>query len=161
GGIALPTSIVWGVAGAAAMLPLVVMSAHFPRAYAGRACASVGVLQYVAAFFVQWAIGFVVAIWPHGPSGQTTATAFKMAFMVPVALQLAALAWFLFPRSDTRHVAQNVGEGAVAAFALLRSTAQSLVNRLQPLVHDLMQRRGATRAQHELQPPSTPVGAAA
>jgi hypothetical protein len=25
-----------------------------------------------------------------------------MAFMVPIALQLAALAWFLFPRSETR-----------------------------------------------------------
>ena len=121
GGIALPTSIVWGafsVAGAAAMLPLVVMSAHFPQAYAGRACASVGVLQYVAAFFIQSAIGIVVATWPHEASGQTSATAYAMAFMVPIALQLAALAWFLFPRSDTRHVAQNVGEVAVADTAV-------------------------------------------
>jgi hypothetical protein len=38
-----------------------------------------------------------------------------MAFMVPIALQLAALAWFLFPRSETREGAQSVEE--VAAFA--------------------------------------------
>jgi type III secretion system YscQ/HrcQ family protein len=104
GGIALPTSIVWGalVAGAAAMLPFVVLLTHFPQAYAARACASVGVLQYVATLFIQSAIDIVVAIWPHEASGQTSATAYAMAFMVPIALQLAALAWFLFPRSETR-----------------------------------------------------------
>ena len=63
GGIALPTSIVWGalVAGAAAMLPFVVLLTHFPQAYAARACASVGVLQYVATLFIQSAVGSVVA----------------------------------------------------------------------------------------------------
>ena len=68
GGIALPTSIVWGalVAGAAAMLPFVVLLTHFPQAYAARACASVGVLQYVATLFIQSAVGGVVAIWPQG-----------------------------------------------------------------------------------------------
>jgi len=122
GGIALPTSIVWGalVAGAAAMLPFVVLLTHFPQAYAARACASLGVLQYVATLFIQSAIGIVVAWWPHEASGQTSATAYAMAFMVPIALQLAALAWFLFPRSETRDGAQSVGEIAVA-FASLRS----------------------------------------
>ena len=124
GGIALPTSIVWGalVAGAAAMLPFVVLLTHFPQTYAARACASVGVLQYVATLFIQSAVGSVVAIWPHEASGQTSATAYAMAFMVPIALQLAALAWFLFPRSETRDGAQSVGEIAVA-FELLRSAA--------------------------------------
>jgi flagellar motor switch/type III secretory pathway protein FliN/predicted MFS family arabinose efflux permease len=118
GGIALPTSIVWGVlgAGAAAMLPFVFLLTHFPQAYAARACASVGVLQYVATLFIQSAVGSVVA------SGQTSATAYAMAFMVPIALQLAALAWFLFPRSETRDGAQSVEEMAVA-FASLRSAA--------------------------------------
>jgi type III secretion system YscQ/HrcQ family protein len=116
GGIALPTSIVWGalVAGAAAMLPFVVLLTHFPQAYAARACASVVVLQFVATLFIQSAVGSVVAIWPHEASGQTSATAYAMAFMVPIALQLAALAWFLFPRPETRDGAQSVGEFAVA-----------------------------------------------
>jgi type III secretion protein Q len=96
------------------MLPFVVLLTHFPQAYAARACASVGVLQYVATLFIQSAIGIVVAIWPHEASGQTSATAYAMAFMVPIALQLAALAWFLFPRSETRDGAQSVGEIAVA-----------------------------------------------
>ena len=67
-GIALPTSIVWGVlvAGAAATLPFVVLLTHFPPAYAARACASIGVLQYVATLFIQSAVGGVVAIWPQG-----------------------------------------------------------------------------------------------
>jgi type III secretion system YscQ/HrcQ family protein len=136
GGIALPTSIVWGafsVAGAAAMLPFVILLTHFPQAYAARACASIGVLQYVATLFIQWAIGIVVAIWPHAASGQTSATAYAMALMVPIVLQLAALAWFLFPRSETRDGAPSVGE---------------------------MRRRGAARAQHQVQdlsePPSIP-----
>jgi type III secretion protein Q len=78
---------------------------------------------------------------------------------VPIALQLAALAWFLFPRSGTRDGAQSVGEIAVA-FASLRSASQSLVNNLQTLLHNLTQRRGAARAQHQVQglsePPSMP-----
>jgi type III secretion system YscQ/HrcQ family protein len=122
GGIALPTSIVWGalLAGAAAMLPFVVLLRHFPQAYAARACASVGVLQYVATLFIRSAVGGVVAIWPHEASGQTSATGYAMAFMVPIALQLAALAWFLFPRSETRDGAQSFGDMAVA-FESLRS----------------------------------------
>jgi type III secretion system YscQ/HrcQ family protein len=169
GGIALPTSIVWGplVAGAAAMLPLVVLSTHFPQAYVARACASVGVLQYVATLFIQSAIGTVVAIWPH-EAGQTSATAYAMAFRVPVALQLAALAWFLFPRSETRDGAQGVGNIAVA-FASLRSASEPLLNNLKTLLHDLKQRYSAARARHQLQglsePPSVsaslPVDAAA
>ena len=125
GGIALPASIVWGalVAGAAAALPFVVLLGHFPQAYAARACASIVVLQYVATLLIQWAVGGVVAIWPQGASGQTSATAYAMAFMVPIALQLAALAWFLFPRSETRDGAQSVEEVAVA-FELDRSVAQ-------------------------------------
>ena len=125
GGIGLPSSIVWGalVAGAAAMLPFVVLLTHFPQAYAARACASIGVLQYVATLFIQSAVGSVVAIWPHAASGQTSATAYAMAFMVPIALQLAALAWFLFPRSETRDGAQSVEEIAVA-FESARSAAQ-------------------------------------
>ncbi|WKA30053.1 MFS transporter [Bradyrhizobium roseum] len=125
GGIALPNSIVWGVlvAAAAATLPFVVLLTHFPQAYAARACASIGVLQYVATLFIQSAVGGVVAIWPHAASGQTSATAYAMAFMVPIALQLAALAWILFPRSETRDGAQSVEEIAVA-FEAARSAAQ-------------------------------------
>ena len=116
-GVALPNSIVWGalIAGAAATLPLVVVLAHFPRAYAARACASVVVLQYVATLLIQSAVGGVVALWPQAASGQTSATAYAVAFLVPIALQLAALAWFLLPQSETRDDAQRVGEAAAFA----------------------------------------------
>ena len=88
GGIGLPTSIVWAalVAGAAVILPFVVLLTHFPQAYAARACASVGVLQYVATLLIQSAVGGVVAIWPHAASGQTSANAYAMAFLVPIGL---------------------------------------------------------------------------
>ena len=157
GGIALPTSIVWGalLAGAAAMLPFVVLLTHFPQAYAARACASVAVLQYVATLFIQLVIGLVVAIWPHEASGQTSATAYAGAFMMPIALQLAALAWFLFPRSETRDGAQSAREIAVA-FSPLRSASQSIINNLQNLLHNLTQRRGAARVQHQVQGLSEP-----
>ena len=113
-GIALPTSIVWGalLTGAAATLPFVVLLTHFPQAYAARACASVIVLQFVASLFIQWAMAVVFAIWPHGASGQTSATAYATAFMVPIALQLAALAWFLFPRSETQDGARRAADRA-------------------------------------------------
>jgi hypothetical protein len=105
------------------MMPFVVLLTHFPPAYAARACASVGVLQYVATLFIQSALGGVVAIWPHQASGQTSATAYAMAFMVPIALQLAALAWFLFPRSETRDGAQS-GEEIVAFARQMRGLSE-------------------------------------
>lgn len=113
GGIALPTSIVWGalMTGAAATLPFVVLLAHFPQAYAARACASVCVLQFVATLIIQWAMAVVFAIWPH-EAGQTSATAYATAFMVPIALQLAALAWFLFPRAETQDGARRAAARA-------------------------------------------------
>jgi hypothetical protein len=118
-------------------------------------------LQYVATLFIQSAIGLVVAIWPHEASGQTSATAYAMAFMVPIALQLAALVWFLFPRSERPDGAQSVREIAVA-FSSLRSASQSLVNNLRTFLHNLTQRRGAARVQHQVQglsePPSLPGG---
>lgn len=117
GGIGLPNSIVWGalVAGAAAMLPFVAVLMHFPKAYAARACACVGVMQYLATFLIQLAVGGVFAIWPQAASGQPSATGYAMAFMVPVALQLVALAWFLLARSETRDSVQ--GDWEAAAFA--------------------------------------------
>jgi MFS family permease/flagellar motor switch/type III secretory pathway protein FliN len=148
-GIVSPTSFVWNaflVAGATAVLPFVVLSAHFPPAYTARACASLSVLQYVAALVIQWAMGLVVAIWPQAASGETTATAYAVAFMVPLALQCAALAWFLFARSETQDGAQTIDEIAVA-FASLRSTAE-------PLLRNLAQRRGAAP---QVQGPSEPT----
>lgn len=114
GGIGLPSSIVWGVvvAGAAATLPFVVLLTHFPKAYAARACASVAVLQHLATLLIQSVVGGVVAIWPQAASGQTSVTAYAMAFMMPIALQLAALAWFLIPRSETRDAARSDGDAA-------------------------------------------------
>jgi type III secretion system YscQ/HrcQ family protein len=128
GGIALPNSIVWGalVAGAAATLPFVVLLTHFPPAYAARACASIGLLQYLATFVLKWAVDGVVG------SGQTSATAYAMAFMVPIALQVAALAWFLFPRSQARDRAHNVDEFA-AAFASARSAVEPANTAVEPI----------------------------
>jgi len=157
-GIGLPSSIVWSalVAGAASMLPFVVLLAHFPQAYAARACASVAVLQYVATFLIQSAVGGVVAIWPQAASGQTSATAYAIAFMVPIALQLAALAWF-FLRSETRDGTQSVGE--VAAF----ERQVQAVSELPPIPLGLPPDIAATPANSAEEPADTavePIGTA-
>src|SRR5262249_49034606 len=73
--------------------------------------------------FIQSAIGIVVAMWPHEPSAQTPATAYTMAFMVRSPYNSLRWLGFLFSRTGTRPVAQNVGDVAIAASALLRSTA--------------------------------------
>lgn len=152
GGIGLPSSIVWGalVAGAAAMLPFVVLLAHFPQAYAARACASVGVLQYVATFLIQSAVGSVVAIWPNAASGQTSATAYAMAFMVPIALQCAALAWFVLGRSQ-RGDAHTVAEAA----AFERQV--QAVSEPPPIPDDLPSDIAATPADSADEPADTAV----
>jgi type III secretion system YscQ/HrcQ family protein len=84
--------------------------------------------------------------------------AFRLGWLLVVGVVVSVIAGMILTRRriDPIHALQR---GAS------RLGVQSLVNNLQPLVHNLMQRRNAARAQHQVQdrlePPSTPAGAPA
>jgi MFS family permease len=74
------------------------LSQHFPVAYAGRANAGMNVLSTASAFFLQYAIGAVIDLWPRTPQGGYHPDAYGSAFGLLLVAQAAAFAWFAFYR---------------------------------------------------------------
>jgi MFS family permease len=87
--------------GAATVLSYSVLADLFPREAAGRANAALNLLHIGGAFAIQTAIGFLVGLWPRDLQGRYPASAYDLAFLMLVVLQLAALLWFLRPHSRT------------------------------------------------------------
>jgi MFS family permease len=86
--------IIVAVAGAATVLSFASIVELFAKEASGRANAALNLLHVGGAFLVQCVTGFVVALWPE-QSGHHPAIAYQTAFAVNLALQVAALSWFL------------------------------------------------------------------
>ncbi|MEQ1698138.1 MAG: MFS transporter [Hyphomicrobiaceae bacterium] len=88
-------------AGAATVLSYAILPEYFPKAMSGRANAALNVLHMFGAFLVQWLTGALIAGWPP-VDGHPPMIAYQTTFGIAVALQTAALAWFVWPRSHPR-----------------------------------------------------------
>jgi len=95
----LPWSIV-AAAGSGPILSYAVLAEYFPKEITGRANGALNVFHFGAAFVIQYIIGVVVALWP-GQDGHYPAIAYQVTFGLILALQAAALAWFVFSRVRT------------------------------------------------------------
>jgi predicted MFS family arabinose efflux permease len=82
-----------GVAGAATVLSFAILPGYFPKEASGRANSALNLLHLSAAFAVQWLVGVVVGQWPEH-DGRPPATAYQTAFLLLLALQVLACAWF-------------------------------------------------------------------
>ena len=80
--------------GAATVLSYSAVAEYFPKEVAGQANAALNVLHIGGAFFLQQAIGVIVANWPC-QDGHYPSVAYKVAFALVVVLQLAAIMWFM------------------------------------------------------------------
>ncbi|UUZ56214.1 hypothetical protein LP419_13650 [Massilia sp. H-1] len=77
----------------------------FPAALAGRANSAYNLALFLGAFTWQW--GFGVLVDALKVAGAAPAHAFRLALAVTVALQLAALAYFIFSRAQPTKYAIN------------------------------------------------------
>ena len=94
---AIPLCFCFGFFGSATLLSYSVIGQHFGAALAARAGTALNVLNFLAAFLVQWAVGAIINQWPseaasYAPAGH------RAALIVAISLQLAGLVWFLWPR---------------------------------------------------------------
>src|SRR6266478_125037 len=87
-------------AGSGPILSYAVLAEFFPKEITGRANGALNVFHFGAAFVIQYIIGVVVALWP-GQDGHYPAIAYQVTFGLILALQAAALAWFVFSRVRT------------------------------------------------------------
>jgi len=98
----VPSYIPWcfvAAVGAATVLSYAIVADYFPKGLAGRANAALNVFHVGGAFLLQDLIGLIIDNWPieaaHHPM-----IAYQVAFAVPLALQLAAWIWFMWPRAQ-------------------------------------------------------------
>ena len=115
--LAVPTSsyLLWAIIaslGGASVLTYAILPEFFPTNMIGQANAVLSSCHIAGAFFLQYATGFVVNLWPaHG--GHYPPIAYRMAFALIVILQITAIIWFAYPaiRTWRRNSRQNVVAG--------------------------------------------------
>ena len=93
----LSPHLLWAVAasvGGATILSYGTLAEYFPKESAGRGYRALNFLHIGGAFIVQYFLGYLVTLWPSY-SGQYAAIAYKAAFATNLAVQAAALAYFL------------------------------------------------------------------
>jgi len=81
----------------ATSLAYAMLSRRFPAAYAGRVTTALNFLVFVGAFTMQWGLGAIISQW-SAQDGQYPLTAYRAAFGASLALQVAAIAWFVARR---------------------------------------------------------------
>jgi MFS family permease len=97
--LAVSSFILWGafaMFGSMTVLSYSMLAEHFVEQRIARANAALNVLHIGAAFAVQYAMGAVTSGWPADASGQYPVAAYQAAFALPLAVQIAALIWFIW-----------------------------------------------------------------
>jgi len=99
-GAVLPVWMLFGFFGTTGILPYAALSQRFPADLAGRLNTGLNVMVFVLAWAGQWGIGAVIDQWPTTASGGYDPAGYQAAFGMMLALQVAALAWFMLFRGD-------------------------------------------------------------
>ncbi|HYH37411.1 MAG TPA: MFS transporter, partial [Azospirillum sp.] len=100
-GLPLPPVIAWmlyALFASASVLVYAVLSQSFPAELAGRVNTAANLLMFAVAFSLQWGLGSVIGAFPPGPQGGYAPEGHRLALLIVVALQAAALLWQLWPR---------------------------------------------------------------
>ncbi|MBB4263794.1 nitrate/nitrite transporter [Bradyrhizobium sp. CIR3A] len=95
----LPAFLPWSViaiVGTATVVSFAVIADYFPPELAGRANGALNVLHFGWAFLAQYATGLILEQWSAN-DGHRPVQAYQVAFGLSVALQIAALVWFVLP----------------------------------------------------------------
>ncbi|MBV8699419.1 MAG: MFS transporter [Bradyrhizobium sp.] len=96
----VPLPFSWGVVaaiGAAPVISFAIIGNYFPLEVSARANGALNTLHFAWAFVAQYVTGLVLEQWPQ-VDGHYPTIAYQTAFGICVAIQLAALIWFVVPR---------------------------------------------------------------
>lgn len=81
----------------ASVMIYAILSQGFPSELAGRVNTAANLLMFVVAFALQWGIGSIIATYPPAAGGYAP-EGHRLALLVVVTMQVAALLWQLWPR---------------------------------------------------------------
>lgn len=93
-----PQTILWamvGGGGGIAVLSYSILDCVFPPSIVGRANSALNVLHLTAAWAVQAGMGLMIARWTMDAQGHYPVPAYRTAFALPLAVQVAGLVWFV------------------------------------------------------------------
>ena len=101
--VALPGWLLWGmygVFGTSGVLSYAALVREFPGHLAGRVSTGLTLAIFAGAFVVQYGFGLLLNAWPHDGGGYAV-VAHRASWMIALAVQLAAGAWFCRPLRAT------------------------------------------------------------
>lgn len=90
--------LVWGYFGSSSTLAYAVLNQHFPQNLTGRVNTAQNMLTFIAAFSVQWLAGVVIGAYDAPGAGLYSADGHQTALIVFIAIEIAGLVYFLWPR---------------------------------------------------------------
>lgn len=93
--LALPLCVAFGYFGSASLLVYAVLGQTFPLRLAGRVNTAQNMMIFAGAFAAQWGIGAIINLWPPVAEGRYLPEAHQAAFLTMIALEVAAMIWFL------------------------------------------------------------------
>jgi predicted MFS family arabinose efflux permease len=97
-GLPATMCLLWGYFGSSSTLAYAVLNQQFPQNLTGRVNTAQNMMTFIAAFAVQWAAGVIIGIYPSPGEGLYSADGHQVALIVFICIQVAGLAYFLWPR---------------------------------------------------------------
>lgn len=85
----------FSMTGQVAILAYPWLARYFGTRLSGRATTAMNLMMFLAAFAVQYAIGAIIDTYPAPEPGRYEPAAYRLAFGAVLAVQLAALLWYL------------------------------------------------------------------
>ena len=100
--------VAWAVLSGCPIALYAIVGQRFPVALVGRVNTAMNMLGFFSSFSLQWGIGVVIGLFPTDAAGGYDPAGHRLAFLLVIALQVAAVAWFLGsrPRRSKRHGAE-------------------------------------------------------
>jgi predicted MFS family arabinose efflux permease len=89
---------VFAMTGHTAVLAYPWISSYFGPALSGRSNTAINLLMFGTAFLVQFAVGWIIDLFPAASGGRYHPDGYRTAFGIVLGLELAALAWFAWNR---------------------------------------------------------------
>ena len=93
--IAAPLWILFTFLGSSNVLWYSALYQSFPVEMAGRAATALNVFVFLGIFACQWGVGVVVNFWPRDAGGAYPAEAYRAAFAVLLAIEVAGIGWYV------------------------------------------------------------------
>ena len=98
--LAFPAWLVLAAVGQSAILAFPWFARHVGESLSGRANATINFSMFICAFLIQYGVGLVISFFTATVTGYDP-RAYAWAMGLCLALQLAALLWYLLPRKET------------------------------------------------------------